>query len=527
MVFHRKNVLKFLCFFWALLYMSCSIDDVSGTGSSTGNATVMGKILDKYSSPAQNAFVYLVPALYNPALHESFPDSLIDTTDAEGNYDFPLSGKGKTYNLFATHGENRTQLFYGGIITTGEEVTVPTKKLQTPGIIKVILPDTIDTAGRYVYIPGTREHISTAGNAVLNAGNYVLFLSDVPPATFNSLYYTKYGDPLDTFQVADSSYTVPVNDTVTVGSYKLGIVYNYFNSGLPNNGVWSVAIDTDGSKWFGTYSGEVANFDGTDWVVYDLTYIGVREILCIAVDNNGTKWFGAHDALIMFDGTYWQVYDQVNSGFPGGSIFTIAVDQDNVLWMATYRLGVVAFDETQWTIYDYFNSGIPSSYVYDIAIDQDNNKWVATQFGVAKFDNAGWTKYNSLNSPIPCDTVFSVEIDLDGNKWFGTFRGEAVKFDDTNWEIYNRWNSSLSGHTIHEIVADKMNTVWFGTEHGNLVKCAGTKWAVYNSSNSNIPHSANQLYKIAVDNMNNKWVTMNQGGVIVFGPGLELEALDK
>jgi hypothetical protein len=487
----------------------------------------MGKILDKFSNPAQNAFVYLVPDLYNPALHESFPDSLIDTTDAEGNYDFPLSGKGKTYNLFAIHGENRTQLFYGGITTTGEEVTVPTKKLQAPGIIKVILPDTIDTAGRYVYIPGTRELMSTAGNALLNAGNYVLFLSDVPPATFSSLYCTKYGDPLDTFQVADSAYTVPVNDTVTVGSYKLGLVYNYFNSGLPNNGVLSVAIDRDGSKWFGTYSGEIAHFNGTDWTVYDLSHTGVNEILCIAVDKNGIKWFGTHDALVEFDGSYWYFYDRINSGFPGGSIYTIVIDDFNDKWMATYRCGVVIFDGMQWTVYDYYNSDIPSSYVCDIAIDRDNNKWIATFNGVAKFDGVTWANYSSVNTPLPSDTVFSVGVDRDGNKWFGTYYGEAVKFDDTNWEVYDRWNTTLPGFSIHTIVADKMNTIWFGTEHGNLIKYDQTKWTIYNASNSNIPHHADQLYKIAVDSLNNKWVTMNRGGVVVFGPGLELEAFDK
>lgn len=523
MLFHRKNVLKYLCLFWALLYMSCSIGDVAGTGSSTGNAKVVGKVLDKYCNPAQNAFVYLVPVSYNPVVEESFPDSLIDTTDEDGNYDFPISGSGKTYNLFAVHGENRTQLFHGGITTTGDIVAVPAKKLHTPGIIKAILPDSIDTTDGYVYIPGTREHIGTAGNVIFNAGNYILYIDDIPPATFNSLYYARHSDPFDTFQVADSSYTVPINDTVTVGSYKLGLVYNCYNSGLPNNGIWSVAIDKDGSKWFGTYSGEVAHFNGTEWVIYDLTYIGVREILCIAVDNYGTKWFGAHDALVKFDGAYWQVYDRVNSDFPGGSIYTIAVDRDNVLWMTTYRVGVVKFDGMNWTIYDFFNSGIPSSYVYDIAIDNDNNKWIATQFGVAKFDDITWTKYNSFNSPIPCDTVFSIGIDLEGNKWFGTFRGEVVKFDDTNWEIYNRWNSTLPGYPVHTIVVDQENAAWFGTEQGHLVKYDNGEWLVYCSSNSNIPPFADHLYKIAVDNLNNKWVTMNGGGVIVFGSGLELK----
>ena len=36
------------------------------------------------------------------------------------------------------------------------------------------------------------------------------------------------------------------------------IVYNTRNSGLPDNWVWSLAIDEQGNKWIGTESGGLA-----------------------------------------------------------------------------------------------------------------------------------------------------------------------------------------------------------------------------------------------------------------------------
>ena len=44
--------------------------------------------------------------------------------------------------------------------------------------------------------------------------------------------------------------------------------YNSSNSGLPDSSVLAIAIDRDGSKWFGTEGGGVAHFDGANWTVY-------------------------------------------------------------------------------------------------------------------------------------------------------------------------------------------------------------------------------------------------------------------
>ena len=179
MLLYMNKLSKYLCFFLSLLYISCSIGDVAGTGSSTGNAKVSGVVLDKNCNPAQNTFVYFVPETYNPDEDEPITYSLIDTTDEEGRYGFSISDSGKTYNLYAVHNNSKTKLFFAGITTTGDNITIPTKKLNKPGTIKAILPDSIDTADGYVFIPGTREHIETAGNVFFNAGNYILFINAI------------------------------------------------------------------------------------------------------------------------------------------------------------------------------------------------------------------------------------------------------------------------------------------------------------------------------------------------------------
>ncbi|MEN6512092.1 MAG: two-component regulator propeller domain-containing protein, partial [Chloroherpetonaceae bacterium] len=67
--------------------------------------------------------------------------------------------------------------------------------------------------------------------------------------------------------------------------------YNSSNSGLPNNYVWSIAIDGSGTKWIGTLAGGLAQFDGTNWTVYHALKSGLPNnfVLSIAIDGSGTK----------------------------------------------------------------------------------------------------------------------------------------------------------------------------------------------------------------------------------------------
>jgi ligand-binding sensor domain-containing protein len=52
------------------------------------------------------------------------------------------------------------------------------------------------------------------------------------------------------------------------------IIYEKWNSGLPDNAVYAIAIDGQGNKWIGTYGGGLAKFDGVRWTVYNTSNSG-------------------------------------------------------------------------------------------------------------------------------------------------------------------------------------------------------------------------------------------------------------
>jgi subtilisin family serine protease/PKD repeat protein len=139
-------------------------------------------------------------------------------------------------------------------------------------------------------------------------------------------------------------------------------------------GVQRLAIDLDGSVWLGINSGPtggVAHFDGNSWEFYNRFNSGLIEnyIRAITIDSKGTKWFGGVAAIVALraDGT-WQAYPSKAEMTVG-----IAEDTDGSMWFTTYNNNVwILRPDGIWEVYAI---GGPEA----IAIDSKGSKW----FGIA------------------------------------------------------------------------------------------------------------------------------------------------
>jgi ligand-binding sensor domain-containing protein len=292
-------------------------------------------------------------------------------------------------------------------------------------------------------------------------------------------------------------------------------VYNYSNSGLPDNRVYAIAIDAQGNKWIGTYGG-LAKFDSLNWTVYKtLSGLPSNLVTAIAIDGGGNKWIGTYGGgLAKFDGVNWTVYNTSNSSLPNNRVYAIAIDGGGNKWIGTWGGGFAKFDGVNWTYYNTSNSGLPDDWVRAIAIDGGGNKWVGTSGGLVKFDGVNWTVYNNFG--LPDNNVLAIAIDRVGNKWIGTSGGLAKfveKFDGVNWTVYNTSNSGLPDNRVWSIATDAQGNKWIGT-YGGLAKFDGVNWTVYNTSNSGLP--VNNVWAIAIDGEGNKWI----GTGNYFGGGL-------
>ena len=160
---------------------------MSGGGTDVSNAKVSGSIVRADGMPAGRAPVAIIAASYDALRDGAIADSLIDTTDASGNYTFAKVDSG-AYNVQALSSYDNTSALAVGIHVAGDSVEIPEDTLRTPGTLKVMLPDNLDALNGYVYVPGTTI------SARLNGSAGFVLLDSVPAGKIPPVYYSAIND---------------------------------------------------------------------------------------------------------------------------------------------------------------------------------------------------------------------------------------------------------------------------------------------------------------------------------------------
>ena len=235
-------------------------------------------------------------------------------------------------------------------------------------------------------------------------------------------------------------------------------IYNKSNSGLPNNTVTQIDIDSLGNKWIGTWESGMVKFDGVSWT----GYLSNSSINAIKIDFLGNKWIATGEEILKFDDTNWTIYNYSKSIIPyyngNGGITSIAIDGEEKKWFGIGedwdsgdKGGVTKFDDVNWTIFSSNNSGLPYG-VHCIAIDKKGNKWFGTSYwsvgALVKFDGSNWTVYDSANAGFPNDWIESLAIDEQGNKWFSTGNSGVVVFNENGITTGLGDNSSVISNDL-------------------------------------------------------------------------------
>ena len=267
------------------------------------------------------------------------------------------------------------------------------------------------------------------------------------------------------------------NDNVFISSFEGGLLeienlniidfYNNNNSGLESLSIddplyesiriSDIEFDQNGVLWILNSRIDSPlksyNLENNSWNSYDFTEIindGFQDELGfndIEVDDYGNKWIaGLRSGLIGFNnesGTNQlrKVFSQDQSNMPSSYVKSIAVDNNNHLWIGTIQgLRVLYntsnfFDTSVVTTQQIviLEDGIPrelleQQYISDIEVDGANNKWVATiGSGVFYFSPNGQQTihhFTKENSPLPSNNINDISINYSNGKvYFATDQG--------------------------------------------------------------------------------------------------------
>jgi len=304
--------------------------------------------------------------------------------------------------------------------------------------------------------------------------------------------------------------------------------------GLASNAVSSIAVDSDGHVWAGTFGGGVSRFDGQEWFTYSTGH-GLADdwVTAVVVDNVGDVWAGTYGGgLSRFDGVQWTTYIAADSGLANDWITALAIDRSGNLWVGTDGGGVSRFDGQSWQAFTPANSGLASFWVTALAADSDT-LWVGTcDSGISRYDGRAWEIYSTENSALADDHVNTIAIDGRGWVWAGTDYGVSL-FDGQNWRTYTAADGLADDH-VEAIASDSQGRLWLGTSKGVSVfegpvlsracpepsrRVEGANWTIYTARDG---LAADFVSAVAVDPVGDLWFGTLGGGVSVFGQPREL-----
>ena len=248
-------------------------------------------------------------------------------------------------------------------------------------------------------------------------------------------------------------------------------------TGFPASRVWSIHQDTEENIWLGTDQGGIQQISNGE--VRGFTKkegLPENQVLCVFEDDNGILWAGTAGAgLVKFNGPHFSHYS-VNEGLPN-NVTSIIQDHNGAYWFSS-RDGLTQMKLTnnQPAFHTYSKlNGLPESQINDMALDATGNIWVATEQGIALmepplFENAGPNHSLQLSTfakeeGLIDNVVNSICIDNEGRVWCGT-RGGVSELQGNKEFISIKEEHGLPHNEVQAIIQDRQGTMWMGTLNG-------------------------------------------------------------
>ncbi|MGH9829336.1 MAG: ligand-binding sensor domain-containing protein, partial [Blastocatellia bacterium] len=204
--------------------------------------------------------------------------------------------------------------------------------------------------------------------------------------------------------------------------FKDGVAKTYTKrDGLPNDCIWSLAEDRDGSLWVGTF-------------------------------GNG---------LFRFAGDRFTPFTE-NNKLPGQIVFSLFQDTTGTLWIGTDG-GLGRFKDANLTTYT-VQQGVVSNSVRFIMEDPSGAIWLGTTGGISRFKDGKFTNYTTRDG-LSYDSVRAIYEDHDGVLWIGTYCGGLNRLRDGKFTSYTT-KAGLSDNTVSRIIEDDRGNLWMNGNNG-------------------------------------------------------------
>jgi ligand-binding sensor domain-containing protein len=301
---------------------------------------------------------------------------------------------------------------------------------------------------------------------------------------------------------------------------------------LDNHFITSIAFDSKGNAWIGTFKQGLIKYNGrmTYYNEINSTLPDSLVISALAIDKNDVVWIGSNKGLIKYDNGRFSIYNKSNAPLFTDNVSSVAVDIDNSIWFSScvFRVGgIMKYDGINWMAFTPQNSALPGSLISDIIIDNQNNKWVTSNEGIYSGsivkisgnsfhvygkEEMGMSLYYFGNLACGPNNHIYASIDYRLSSLYNTNRPNICSFDGRSWKINNPVDEDGNSlGYVSKIAVDRRGNLWASTSDNGIAVYNGQKW-IYNRSESLIK---NGVYDITVDKNNSIWIGTTDGIYII------------
>lgn len=212
---------------------------------------------------------------------------------------------------------------------------------------------------------------------------------------------------------------------------------------LPNDGIYA-----------GSINGGLINLkeNGNIRVLFgEETGLPDNTILDVAVDTTGLLWLATPEGgLVSYNGQTFESINPSNSDMPSRSISSIVVTSENEIWCGTIDAGVVHLSKKGINVFNTDNSSLLSNKINDLYLQNDSIVWAATDMGLARICTFDKMLSASPNFPV-LETNLAYPNPCNGNLKMNStyFLDEIIVYNNLGNIVYRSLQPSSNINLNH------------------------------------------------------------------------------
>lgn len=297
---------------------------------------------------------------------------------------------------------------------------------------------------------------------------------------------------------------------------------------FPKNGFSCATLDSNGTLWFGSNGGGVFHFDGKAFTNYkEKDGLSNNHVHSMTLDTNKDLWFGTRTGLskynrktfenisLPFLDTSGPWLDKMYPVINPNEVYSLAVDNENNLWIGTSGGGAYRYDGKEFTSFlsetgKKQEDSLYHNWVSFIQKDQLGNMWFAsmTYGGIHRFNGNEFTQFLQKDG-LSDNQVRTIYFDRSGKMWLG-FNGNRKSgltvLDADSFKTFSQADG-LCNKRIRALFEDQQGRIWLGSGLGNLCIFDGHNFSefMYNGQ------TFSDVLFILSDTKNNIWFGGSKG----------------